>query len=72
MDKKEYTNGEITIVWQPDLCKHAGVCVRTLPQVYHPKEKPWITIENGETADLKDQISKCPTGALSYYMNDQK
>ncbi|MFZ9046865.1 MAG: (4Fe-4S)-binding protein [Cyclobacteriaceae bacterium] len=37
---KEYSNGEITIKWQPDLCKHAGVCVKTLPQVYKPKEKP--------------------------------
>ena len=41
MGKKiEYTNGELTIIWQPELCQHAGICVKTLPGVYiHPAEK---------------------------------
>lgn len=43
----EYSNGELTIVWQPELCRHAGICVKTLPNVYHPKERPWIKMENG-------------------------
>ena len=38
--KKEYTNGEVTIIWQPGLCQHAGICTKTLPNVYHPKRKP--------------------------------
>ena len=43
MGKKiEYTNGELTIVWQPELCQHAGICVKMLPNVYHPKERPWL------------------------------
>ena len=43
MGKKiEYTNGELTIVWQPELCQHAGICVKMLPNVYHPKERPWV------------------------------
>jgi uncharacterized Fe-S cluster protein YjdI len=46
---------------------HAAVCVGTLPKVYNPKASPWIVIENATTADLKDQISKYPSGALSYY-----
>ena len=66
---KEYSNGEITIKWQPNLCKHAGVCVKTLPQVYKPKEKPWIQIENASTDELKDQVSNCPSGALSYTLD---
>ena len=37
---KEYTNGEIVIVWQPELCTHAGVCVKMLPKVYNPRERP--------------------------------
>ncbi len=24
----EYSNGELSIVWQPELCRHAGICVR--------------------------------------------
>lgn len=62
----EYTNGEITILWKPELCTHAGVCVRTLPNVYRVKERPWIKIENATTEELKAQIDKCPSAALSY------
>lgn len=69
---KTYSNGEITIVWKPDRCTHSGVCVRTLPQVYNPKAKPWITIENATTPELKAQLSKCPSGALSYFVNGEE
>lgn len=68
---KEYTNGELTIVWKPTVCKHSAVCVKTLPKVYSPKEKPWLKIENATTEELKSQIEKCPSGALSYYMNNE-
>ena len=69
--KKKYSNGELTIVWQPHLCIHSGICVKTLPKVYRPREKPWIKIGNASTEELKNQVSKCPSGALSYYLNDE-
>jgi uncharacterized Fe-S cluster protein YjdI len=68
-NSKEYTNGDITVVWKPSKCIHAGVCVKTLPEVYHPKEKPWIKPEMATTEQLKSQIIKCPSGALSFFMN---
>ena len=71
-DKMEYSNKDITIVWQPKICQHAAICVQSLPKVYKPKEKPWITIENGSTDELKKQISQCPSGALSFYENTEK
>jgi len=70
--KKEYTNGELTIVWQPAMCIHSEICVKTLPSVYDPKAKPWINADGATTEELKAQIKKCPSGALSYYMNDEK
>ena len=36
---KEYSNGEITIIWKPELCIHAGACVHLLPKVYNPSER---------------------------------
>ncbi len=65
MITKEYSNGEITILWQPEKCIHSGICVKTLPQVYNPNEKPWVKPENASTPELLDQVSKCPSGALS-------
>ena len=65
MDKHEYSNGEITILWQPKKCIHSAVCVRMLPQVYNPASRPWIKPEKATTLQLIEQISKCPSGALS-------
>lgn len=36
-----------------------------LPNVYNPKDKPWVKPENATTAELIAQVSKCPSGALS-------
>ncbi len=69
--KKEYTNGELTIVWKPEMCIHAAICVQTLPRVYNPAAKPWITIGDANTEELKAQINKCPSSALSYFMNNE-
>lgn len=69
---KEYTNGEITVVWKPKSCIHAAECVKRLPNVYDPKAKPWITIDNATSEELKEQIAACPSGALSYYMNGEE
>ncbi len=68
--EKNYSNGEITIKWQPQKCQHAGICVKMLPKVYQPKNKPWITVENADTNALINQINQCPSGALSYYTNE--
>ncbi|MDR0972284.1 MAG: (4Fe-4S)-binding protein [Bacteroidales bacterium] len=69
---KKYTNGEVTIVWQPNMCCHSGLCAQTLPKVFRPMEKPWIVPENGTTEQIVDTIKLCPSGALSYKMNDQE
>jgi uncharacterized Fe-S cluster protein YjdI len=68
--KKEYSNGEVTVVWEPGKCIHSGICVKTLPAVYNPEAKPWIKVENATTAELKEQIDACPSRALTWYMND--
>jgi uncharacterized Fe-S cluster protein YjdI len=70
--KKEYSNGELTVVWQPRLCQHAAVCVNSLPRVFKPREQPWIQLENATTAEVMAVIDRCPSGALSYRLNDEK
>ncbi|MFT5247512.1 MAG: putative Fe-S cluster protein YjdI [Litorivivens sp.] len=62
---KEYTNGDITIVWQPGKCIHAAECVKALPKVYDPNGNPWIKMENASSDELVAQIKLCPSGALS-------
>ena len=70
---KKYTNGEVTIVWKPDICIHSRVCWNAagLPEVFNPAERPWIKPEAASTERIIEQVKKCPSGALSFYMNTE-
>lgn len=68
---KEYTNGEITVIWNADLCQHSGNCVKGSPDVFNPKEKPWINVEKSSSSEIMQTIDTCPSGALSYRKNNQ-
>lgn len=70
MDKREivkrYGKDGFDIIWKPAKCIHAEICVKTLPGVYKPGDKPWIQPESATVSDLKAQIDRCPSGALSF------
>ncbi len=67
----EYTNGEITVVWQPEICIHSGNCAKGLPAVFKPQERPWIKKENASSEEIMKAVDKCPSGALSYRKNEK-
>ena len=62
---KRYSNGDITVVWQPSLCIHSGICARGLPQVFSPRRRPWVVLDGHTTQQIVDQVEACPSGALS-------
>ncbi|MFT6844154.1 MAG: putative Fe-S cluster protein YjdI [Flavobacteriales bacterium] len=73
--KNEYSNGEITIVWKPSSCIHSTKCWKGeegLLSVFNPNEKPWIKPGGASTEEIINQVNKCPSGALSFYYNNQK
>lgn len=70
--EKEYSNGEVTVVWKPDACIHSEICIKGLPGVFQPGERPWIKIDAASTEELVAQVKRCPSGALSYYMNGEE
>lgn len=68
--QKEYSNGEITVVWKPTVCIHSKKCWKELGTVFQPKERPWVKMEGASTDEIAKQVEKCPSGALSWYRND--
>ena len=68
---KEYSNGEVTVVWEAEKCIHSAICVKNLPNVFLPNDKPWIKIDAATTNELVESIKKCPSCALTYYMNNE-
>jgi uncharacterized Fe-S cluster protein YjdI len=61
----------MTIVWKPDVCIHSGICARGLLDVFDPKRRPWIDMSKSDTQTMLEQVKKCPSGALNYFMNDK-
>lgn len=67
---KKYSNGEITVVWKPQACIHSRLCWTQLAEVFDPRKRPWVSMEGADTERIIEQVSKCPSGALSFYKND--
>jgi uncharacterized Fe-S cluster protein YjdI len=67
-----YSNEEITVVWKPEICIHSGICFRGLPAVFDPRRKPWVDIKASGTHEIKTQVSQCPSGALSFFINEER
>ncbi|MCP9764439.1 (4Fe-4S)-binding protein [Lacihabitans soyangensis] len=63
--KKEYTNGDITVVWQSAMCIHSAMCVKNLPEVFQPKISPWVKMDAASSQEILEAVKKCPSGALS-------
>lgn len=62
---KEYANAELTVVWKPKACIHSKKCWKGLPEVFQPQNKPWVHITGASADDIRAQVAKCPSGALS-------
>jgi uncharacterized Fe-S cluster protein YjdI len=68
----KYTNGEVTIIWKPEMCIHSTLCWKGLKEVFNPAERPWIKPDGAITEKIIEQVRKCPSGALSYFLNNEE
>ena len=64
---KAYQGEGFEVTYDKDVCTHAGVCVKTLPQVFNPKERPWIKTNAASKEEIRDMIKNCPSGALQFH-----
>ena len=63
---QEYSNEQITVRFDPNVCVHSAVCISHLPKAFDVKRKRWIDV-NAESADqIVELVKKCPSGALTY------
>ncbi len=68
--KHHYTKDNLTVYWEPEKCIHSGICARGLPQVFKPKERPWVQTDGATAQQIAAQVDQCPSSAISYEWND--
>ena len=39
--------------------------------MFDPRKRPWVEPQGASTEEIVAQVKKCPSGALSYVMNEE-
>ena len=60
---------DITVSFDPNVCRHSGVCLRTLPAVFDVRRARWIRPDAEASEAVAATILRCPSGALQFYRN---
>jgi uncharacterized Fe-S cluster protein YjdI len=63
---KEFSNGEMTVFWRPELCIHSANCLLGQPEVFNNRKKPWINMHAAGSKDIMQVVDTCPSRALTY------
>ena len=71
LETLKYHKDDLTVVWKPKTCIHSTLCWKGLISVFNPKARPWINLDSAGKEQIIEQVKKCPSGALSYYLNNE-
>ena len=69
---KTYENDEITVFWNPKMCRHAAKCVQGNAKVFDPQRRPWIDLTQATAKEIAAIIDKCPSEALKYELKSKE
>lgn len=67
-----YESDDITVEFDSKRCLHSAECVKGLPSVFNPDEKPWVQPDQASVGEIKEAVHHCPTGALKYKAKDSE
>ena len=68
--RDRYQGKKITILDNRAICSHAGRCTDGLAAVFKYGSEPWIDPDGAGIEAIIETIRKCPSGALSYALED--
>ncbi len=69
---RDYEGLGIVVHWNASLCVHSARCVGALPEVFRPRERPWVDAQAADAEAVAQAVELCPSGALSYTRPDQQ
>lgn len=67
---ERYNADGFSVTYDPDICTHAGRCVKGLPNVFDAKRKPWVDVGAASADEIERQVAKCPSRALAFVRDE--
>lgn len=61
-----FESDAISVTWSKARCIHAAECVKRLPMVFQPGQRPWVRPAASEADRVAAVVEQCPTGALHH------
>ncbi|MBK6420619.1 MAG: (4Fe-4S)-binding protein [Gemmatimonadetes bacterium] len=55
---------DIAVTFDPNICRHAGECIRGLPKVFDVSRPDWIHPGAAWPEEILAVVARCPSGAL--------
>jgi CDGSH-type Zn-finger protein/truncated hemoglobin YjbI len=67
-----YPGQQVTIFDNRGICQHSGFCTDRLATVFHQGSDPFVTPSGGRMDEIIRAVRDCPSGALSYGIDDKE
>ncbi|MEP7024003.1 MAG: ferritin-like domain-containing protein [Actinomycetota bacterium] len=67
-----YPGQEVTIFDNRGICQHSGLCTDRLTAVFRTSQEPFVAPSGGRMDEIIRAVRDCPSGALSYAVDDRE
>jgi CDGSH-type Zn-finger protein/truncated hemoglobin YjbI len=68
--RDSYPGQQVTIFDNRGSCQHSGLCTDRLATVFHTSAEPFVAPSGGRLDEIIRAVRDCPSGALSYAIDD--
>jgi truncated hemoglobin YjbI/uncharacterized Fe-S cluster protein YjdI len=68
--RDRYVGQQVTVLDNRGICQHSGFCTDRLAEVFHLGKEPFVTPSGGRMDEIIRAVRDCPSGALSYALDD--
>jgi CDGSH-type Zn-finger protein/ferredoxin len=70
--RDSYTGQQVTIFDNRGTCQHSGLCTDRLATVFRAGAEPFVAPSGGRMDEIIRAVRDCPSGALSYAVDEQE
>ena len=70
-DQRDYYVGQqVAVLDNRGICQHSGYCTSRLATVFHLGQEPFVSPSGGRMDGIVRAVRDCPSGALSFAIDD--